>query len=132
MERRPVVLAIDDEVNVLKLISVNLSLDGFQVVTTAESQRALEYLNLYQPDVVLLDIIMPQIDGLKVLRQIRQQSNVPVIILTAINDVRTIEQALVNGADDFLVKPFNFRVLTARMKARMKSVNCYGVGFASS
>jgi len=120
MGKRPVILAVDDEEPMLKLLRVNLSLAGFDVVTASNGVSALELLEGYQPQLVILDILMPGLNGFQVLDLIRQRSNVPVIMLTARCDETTLHDALVLGADDFVRKPFSMEVFVARIRAKLR------------
>ena len=120
MEKRPVILAVDDEEPMLKLLRVNLSLEGFDVVTASNGVSALELLEECQPQLVILDILMPGLNGFQVLDLIRQRSNVPIIMLTARCDETTLHDALVLGADDFVRKPFSMEVFVARIRAKLR------------
>ena len=120
MEKRPVILVVDDEESMLKLLRVNLPLDGFDVVTASDGVSALELLEECHPQLVILDILMPGLDGFQVLDLIRQRSNVPIIMLTARCSETTLHDALVLGADDFMRKPFSMEVLVARIRAKLR------------
>jgi len=120
MERQQLILAVDDEESILKLLRVNLGRDGYELVTASNGESALELLQERRPDLVLLDIMMPGLDGFQVLGLIRQRSNVPVIMLTARSERTTLRDALVLGADDYVTKPFSMSVLAARIKAKLR------------
>ena len=120
MERHPVILAVDDEETMLKLLRVNLTVEGYSIVTASNGISALELLEEYEPDLVILDIMMPGLDGFQVLDLIRQRSNVPVIMLTARSEETTLRDALVLGADDYVRKPFSVLELTARIRAKIR------------
>ena len=120
MEKHPVILAVDDEESMLKLLHVNLPIDGYRVITASNGTSALELLEKYEPDLVILDIMMPGLDGFQVLDRIRQHCNVPVIMLTAKGEVSTLNDALVRGADDYVTKPFSILELTARIRAKLR------------
>jgi DNA-binding NarL/FixJ family response regulator len=122
MYKRPLILAVDDEEPIRKLLRVNLSLEGYGVVTASDGKRALELLEEHNPDLMLLDITMPGLDGLQVLELIRERSTVPVIILTARGDINYLKSSLLNGADDFITKPFSLKVLSARIGAKLRRV----------
>jgi len=115
-------LAIDDDTNVLKLIKANLLLEGFDVITAANGIEGIQAFEDSDPAVILLDVMMPGMDGLEVIRKIRAISNVPIIMLTAKDDTQTLQQALSLGADDFISKPFSLRELTARVKSKVRRV----------
>ena len=120
MKDQPIILAVDDELNILKLLSVNLIAEGFQVVTASDGTSALTMLETYHPDLVLLDIMMPDFNGFVLIDLIRERSNVPIIMLTARDDFVSLRRALDTGADDYLTKPFSVQVLSARIHAKLK------------
>lgn len=120
MEKHPLILAVDDEEPILKLLRVNLSLEGYHIITASNGTSALELLEEHKPDLVILDIMMPDLDGFQVLDLIRQRSNVPVIMLTARCEVTTLRDALVAGADDYVTKPFSILELVARIRAKLR------------
>jgi len=120
MEKRQLILVVDDEKPILKLLRVNLSKEGYNVVTAADGKSALALLDKQRPDLVLLDIMMPGLDGLQVLDLIRQRSNVPIIMLTARQEVNVLDDAITLGADDYVRKPFSIRELKARIKAKLR------------
>ena len=120
MKKRPLIMAVDDEEALLKLLRVNLSLDGFDVVTASNGISALELLEEYQPQLVLLDIMVPGLDGFQVLDGIRKRSNIPVIMCTARCEVNTLRDTLVLGADDYVTKPFSILELEARIRAKLR------------
>ncbi len=122
MLERPVILAVDDEPNILKLISINLAMDGLAVYTASDADSALVLFEAVKPDLVLIDIMMPGTDGLELVDIIRGRSHVPIIMLTARGDTASIQHALVNGADDYITKPFNLKLLTARVRAKISRV----------
>ena len=122
MEKRSRIMVVDDDRNLLELISRILELEGYDVSVTADSSSVLALLKEYRPDLVLLDIIMPKLDGFQVLYLIRQHSNVPVIMLTAKGEVNSLEKAVILGADDYVRKPFSTRVLMARIEAKLRRV----------
>ncbi len=119
-EAQPFVLAVDDEVGVLRLIRLELTAQGFRVKTATNGEDALRIVEEDHPDIVLLDILMAEMSGLEVLTRLRQTSNIPVIFLTAMG--RDIEKVrgLDLGADDYLVKPFNPEELSARVRAVLR------------
>jgi len=120
MEKRPLILAVDDEEPMRKLLHVNLSVEGYDVVTAPNGKAALELLERCKPDLVLLDIMMHGLDGFQTLDLIRQRTNVPVIMLTAIGDKTALRNTLVAGADDYVTKPFSISVLIARVRAKLR------------
>ena len=113
-------MAVDDHEPMLKLLRVNLSLEGCHVITASNGISALELLEEYEPELVILDIMMPGLDGFQVLNLIRQRCNVPVIMLTAKCEETTLRDALVLGADDYITKPFSILELAARVRAKLR------------
>jgi two-component system KDP operon response regulator KdpE len=105
MERQRRILVVDDEPRVLKFVEIDLRSRGFDVITSTSGIKALELVRNKGPDILLLDILMPEIDGFEVLRQLRTFSDIPVIAFSAGNGIRT--EALRQGASDFIKKPFN-------------------------
>lgn len=120
MERSPTVLVVDDEESILKLLRVNLSLAGYQVVTASDGMAALRLLEEYKPDLIILDLMMPDLDGYQVLQLIRQKSRVPIIIISVKDDAFSVRRALVAGADDYVAKPFSLLELSARIRAKLR------------
>ena len=120
MKKRPLILVVDDEEPLRKLLRVNLSLEGYGVITASDGISALKQFEEYQPDMIILDIMMPRLNGLQVLDHVRQHSNVPVIMLTARDETVTLARTLINGADDYMTKPFSILELTARIRAKLK------------
>ncbi len=120
------ILAVDDEQRMVRFIQLNLEQDGFEVVTAYNGKEALEQVRTQLPDLILLDIMMPDINGFDVLKKIREVNNVPVIMLTAKGEEDDRIQGLELGADDYITKPFSPRELVSRIRAvlrRTKSFN---------
>lgn len=121
------VLVVDDDRNLRKIISTNLELAGFDVETAADGPEALEKIEGAQPDVVLLDLMMPHMDGYEVAQRIRAHpnpivSNVPIIILTAKSETEDKLRGFEAGADDYITKPFGPQELLARVRAKIRRV----------
>ena len=119
------ILAVDDEIHILELLKYNLEANGYHVKTVETGEQALEILKNEKIDAVLLDLMLPQIDGLEVLRQIRTTEKIkkmPVIMLTAKGDEFDRVLGLEMGADDYISKPFSIRELQARVKALLRRV----------
>ena len=119
------ILAVDDEVHILELISFNLKAAGYHVVTALTGEEALKRCEVERPSLVLLDIMLPGIDGLEVCRRLkgdRMTSNIPIIMLTARGDEVDKILGLELGADDYITKPFSVRELAARVKSLLRSV----------
>jgi len=119
-EKQACILVVDDDQNLLRMVSHTLELEGFRSITAADGESALVLLGKDKPDLVLLDIMMPGLDGFEVLKRIRQQSNVPVIMLTAINEVTTVRDTIGLGADDYIRKPFSMVELLARIRCKLR------------
>ncbi len=114
------ILAVDDEERMVRFIRLNLEHDGFQVIEAYNGSQALEQLRSNLPDIVLLDVMMPDIDGFEVLRLIRETSTIPVIMLTAKGDEEDRIRGLELGADDYITKPFSPRELVSRVRAVLR------------
>jgi DNA-binding response OmpR family regulator len=114
------VLVADDERNIQELARLYLTNDGFQVETAANGREALEKARAAAPNLILLDIMMPEMDGWEVCRELRRESDVPIIIITARGDDVDKVVGLELGADDYITKPFNPRELIARVKAVLR------------
>jgi DNA-binding response OmpR family regulator len=116
-QSRARVLVVDDEPILRETITYNLTRDGFEVDVAADGQEALDLARSTQPDVIVLDIMLPRIDGLQVLRTLREESTVPILLLSARSDEIDRVLGLELGADDYLPKPFAMRELVARVRA---------------
>jgi len=114
------ILVVDDEERMVRFIRLNLEHDGFQVIEAFRGAQALDRLRSGLPNLVLLDVMMPDIDGFEVLRMIREVSNVPVIMLTAKGEEEDRIRGLELGADDYITKPFSPRELVSRVKAVLR------------
>ena len=120
MENRPLILIADDQPEITKLVSLSLDSEGFRVITASDGPSALEQLSESNPDVLLLDIMMPGMSGLDVLREVREHHPVPVIMLSARGATAQVSEGLNLGADDYVVKPFSVRELLARVEAVLR------------
>lgn len=114
------VLVVDDEQRIVQFMRMNLELEGCRVIAAHTGREALERVRDDLPDMVLLDIMMPGLDGFEVLRRLRQATTVPVIFLTAKDDEEDRIKGLELGADDYLGKPFSHRELVSRMRAVLR------------
>lgn len=114
------VLVVDDEARIVNFVRMNLELEGCRVITAANGREAIDRVRDNLPDVVLLDVMMPGLDGFEVLRRIRQFSAVPVIMLTAKDETDDRVRGLELGADDYVSKPFEHRELVSRMRAVLR------------
>jgi len=120
MKSQPLVLVADDEPRITKLVAVTLGDEGFRVVTAEGGEEALRKAEEIRPDIVLLDIVMPDLDGIEVMRQLREFRSVPVILLTAKGSTADKAKGLDLGADDYIAKPFHPDELAARVRAVLR------------
>jgi DNA-binding response OmpR family regulator len=116
------ILVVEDEVPLLETLEYNLVKEGYDVCTASDGISALAVARRECPDLILLDIMLPQLDGLEVCRTLRQEMNVPIIMLTARTDEVDRVVGLEMGADDYVTKPFSMRELLARVKALLRRV----------
>jgi DNA-binding response OmpR family regulator len=114
------VLIVDDEPRYLRLLEANLRTEGYEVVTAQDGQQALDVFSSQPIDLILLDIMMPRLDGFGATQRIREYSSVPIIILTAKGEEQDRVRGLDLGADDYLVKPFSATELLARVRAVLR------------
>lgn len=114
------ILVVDDEKSISKIIAYNLQKEGYEVICADDGEAGLELALNEKPDLILLDIMMPKMDGYEVCRKVRQVSNVPIIMLTARADEVDKVNGLEIGADDYVTKPFGNRELIARVKAHLR------------
>lgn len=114
------ILIIDDDVNLCQIVKFAFAREGAEVCTALDGQQGLKTFYEYRPDLVILDIRMPDIDGWETCRQIRLLSEVPIIMLTTVNREEEIAKGLDYGADDFVTKPFSHTVLLARARAVLR------------
>jgi DNA-binding response OmpR family regulator len=114
------ILAVDDEPLYQRLLSANLSKEGYDVITASNGEDALETISTRNPDMVILDILMPKLDGFTTCERIRQFSSVPIILLTARGEEHDRVKGLNAGADDYVVKPFSATELVARVRAVLR------------
>lgn len=119
----PRILIIEDEPSASQSLSINLELHGFEVEFVENGARALEAVEVLTPDLVLLDILPPGKNGLEACRRLRARSTVPIIILTTRDEDMDRVQGLETGADDYVVKPYSFRELLARIRALLRRVS---------
>lgn len=120
------VLVVDDDINIVKLIKLYLEKEGYEVITSHNGREALELFKREKPSIIILDIMMPEMDGNQVCREIRKTSDVPVIMLTARGETFDKVLSLELGADDYMVKPFETKELVARIKAILRRSEAKG------
>lgn len=118
-------LIVDDDPNICEMLRLYLENEGYQVKTANDGAEGVNYFKIYEPDLVLLDIMMPKKDGWQVCREIREVSPKPVIMITAKGEVFDKVLGLELGADDFIVKPFDMKELSARIKAVLRRYNAH-------
>ncbi|MBN9393118.1 MAG: response regulator transcription factor [Chloroflexi bacterium] len=114
------ILVVDDEQGILDFISLGLEYEGFEVKTATDGNRGLEIALHENPDLIILDLMLPGIDGLELCRRLRAFYDVPIIMLTARDEIDDRVQGLNMGADDYLTKPFSFKELLARVRAVLR------------
>jgi two-component system response regulator MtrA len=115
------VLVVDDDPALAEMLGIVLRAEGFDPAFVSDGDAALGAFRREKPDVVLLDLMLPGTDGIEVCRQIRLESGVPIVMLTAKSDTADVVRGLESGADDYVVKPFKPRELIARVRARLRS-----------
>lgn len=116
------ILVVDDESSIRQIVETRLKMAGYDVVTAGDGEEALEVVKAESPSLIVLDIMMPKLDGLEVCKEIRKTLTTPIIMLTAKGEVVDKIQALELGADDYIVKPFSPRELEARIKAVLRRI----------
>lgn len=116
----PKILVVDDEPGILNLLVSYLKAEGYEVYTASDGNAALKAARAYKPDILILDLMLPGLDGLEVLTRLRRESDVYVILLTARTEETDKIVGLSVGADDYVTKPFSPRELTARVKAALR------------
>ena len=120
MAKTPKILVVDDEQLYRHLVKVNLESEGYEVIAAANGEEALDMVSNKHPDLVILDVMMPKLDGFSTLERIRQFSEVPVIMLTGKNEEQDRVRGLNAGADDYVAKPFSATELVARVRAVLR------------
>ncbi|OKL50201.1 MtrAB system response regulator MtrA [Boudabousia marimammalium] len=114
------ILVIDDDVALAEMIGIILESEGFQASFCADGARALDTYHRVDPDLILLDVMLPGMDGIEICRRIRKESDVPIVMLTAKSDTMDVVAGLEAGADDYVQKPFKAKELVARVRARLR------------
>jgi two-component system, OmpR family, response regulator RpaB len=120
---REKILVVDDEASIRRILETRLKMVGYEVLTASDGEEALDAFSKFNPDLVILDVMMPKLDGYGVTREIRKTSETPIIILTALGDVSERITGLELGADDYVIKPFSPKELEARVKAVLRRTN---------
>jgi OmpR family response regulator RpaB len=114
------ILVVDDEASIRRILETRLSMIGYDVLTASDGEEALETFRLSVPDLVVLDVMMPKLDGYGVCQELRKESDVPIIMLTALGDVADRITGLELGADDYMVKPFSPKELESRIRSVLR------------
>jgi two-component system KDP operon response regulator KdpE len=125
-EAKHTILVVDDEPRMIQFIRMNLELEGYRVIQASNGLRALKQTRDELPDLVVLDVMMPELDGFETLRLLRETSTAPVIMLTVKDDEDDKVKGLELGADDYVTKPFSPRELTSRIKAALRRAELPG------
>ncbi|WP_313259702.1 response regulator transcription factor, partial [Lacrimispora sp.] len=120
MENKHVIMIVEDEDAIIEFVSVKLELQGYRTLKAVNGQEAISFASSHCPDLILLDLGLPDMDGMEVLKSIRSWSMVPVIIISARNEEKFIVSALDSGADDYITKPFNNAILVARIGTALR------------
>ncbi len=123
MDRKPLILIVEDEKEIAKFVDLELQAEMYDTVVAYDGVTGLSKFRELAPDLVVLDLMLPVLDGLEVARRIRKTSNTPIILLTAKDSVDDKVTGLDAGADDYLVKPFSIEELLARVRAHLRRVN---------
>jgi two-component system KDP operon response regulator KdpE len=123
---RPCVLIVDDDPAIIKLVRANLKADGYETLAAMDGAEALEVIERELPDLVILDLMMPKVEGFEVLRRLREWSQVPIIVLSARHGVEDKVKCLNSGADDYISKPFGVNELLSRVKAVLRRARAFG------
>lgn len=120
MTPKPLVLVVDDEPSILRLVRLELEAQGMRVLTTSTGEHALHLAEERRPDIVILDIMLPQMDGFEAMERLRERFTTPIILLTGKDSNSAKIQGLERGADDYVVKPFSPEELSARVRAVLR------------
>ena len=119
------ILAIDDEESITQFLKMGLEAEGYEVITASEGMTGIQLTEKWKPDVAIVDIMMPGMDGYEVCRSLKKYTNCQVILLSAKGEVTDRVTGLNAGADDYMVKPFSFEELIARVQARLRNTPQY-------
>ncbi len=117
------ILIADDEDSIRRVLQMRLSMFGYQVATACDGEEAIKTFHACQPNLVVLDVMMPKLDGFSVCKELRKESDVPIVMLTALSDVADRITGLELGADDYMVKPFSPKELEARIRCVLRRMN---------
>lgn len=120
------ILVVDDDTALAEMIGIVLEAEGFEAVFCADGDAALDAFRTERPDLILLDLMLPGMDGIEICTRIRADSGIPIIMLTARTDTADVVRGLESGADDYIVKPFNPKELVARIRTRLRPAAAAG------
>lgn len=120
---RETILIVDDEINLLRILETRLTMNGYSIYSASDGEEALKVFKQISPDLVILDVMMPKLDGYGVCQEIRKDSDAPIIMLTALSDVSDRITGLELGADDYITKPFSPKELEARIRSVLRRVD---------
>ena len=121
------ILVIEDDQSIAEIVGILLRAEGFEVSYCADGNQALQAFQVVNPDLVLLDLMLPGRDGIEICRAIRESSGIPIVMLTARSDTSDVVTGLEAGADDYIVKPIKNEELLARIRARLRSIEAPAV-----
>lgn len=130
--RKDKILVVDDEASIRRILETRFKMLGYEAATAGDGEEALEAFNRFKPDIVILDIMMPKMDGYGVTKEIRKNNDTPIILLTALGDVQERITGLELGADDYVVKPFSPKELEARVKSILRRSSNTKTGTAAA
>ena len=116
------ILVVDDEASIRRILETRLSIIGYKVITASDGEEALLLTRKETPNLIILDVMMPKLDGYGVCQEVRKESEVPIIMLTALGDVADRIIGLELGADDYVMKPFSPKELEARIKSILRNL----------
>lgn len=120
MDSKYKVLIVEDENKLARFVELELKHEGYEVYVAYDGRTGIEYFYKYNPDIILLDLMLPQLNGIEVCRRIRKDSNVPIIMITAKSEVMDTVSGLDSGADDYITKPFAIEEVLARMRVALR------------
>ena len=116
------ILVVDDETSIRRILETRLSMIGYDVISASDGEEALNIFRKEYPNLIILDVMMPKLDGYGVCQELRKESDVPIIMLTALGDVSDRITGLELGADDYVIKPFSPKELEARIRSILRRV----------
>lgn len=125
MDNFPTIMIVDDDNLVSELLNTFLQREGYRVIMARDGTSALGLLQVCSPDLILMDLIMPGINGVALLSVVRRHSQVPIIMISAISEPSFVQKALADGADDYVTKPFKLPVLKASIEALLNKSGFY-------